>query len=217
MLIGYVSDERFVALADVLVEFERDGQSVAVVRSTPRGRVIADLEPGRYRVTLVKDGYGPKSVKVDLPTKEHYQFRLLSDRLLGYVWPKWCKAGELAEFRVHSAEPYRLSLWRYGWKREFVSLLGWFDEHGPRATMQITPDDDYTQTGVRWNEIGYHSKQHTQFVTAPERASPFRARRIESTESDCVANGRFLRQSRRSHQGCATAPRWRLSPWGLQR
>jgi len=37
MLVGYVSDERYVALADALVEFERDGEMVAVVRSTPRG------------------------------------------------------------------------------------------------------------------------------------------------------------------------------------
>ncbi|HEV2067396.1 MAG TPA: creatininase family protein, partial [Thermomicrobiales bacterium] len=46
MLIGYVSDERFVALADVLVEFERDGRCAAVVRSTPRGGV-GDGMPGR--------------------------------------------------------------------------------------------------------------------------------------------------------------------------
>ncbi|MGH2353326.1 MAG: hypothetical protein ACRDI2_05565 [Chloroflexota bacterium] len=34
MLVGYVSDERYVALADAVLEFERDGESVAVVRST---------------------------------------------------------------------------------------------------------------------------------------------------------------------------------------
>ncbi len=76
MLIGYVSDERYVALADVLVEFDRDGESVAVVRSTPRGRIIADLAPGTYRVTLVKDGYGPKVVTLELPMNAPHQFRL---------------------------------------------------------------------------------------------------------------------------------------------
>ena len=55
------------------------------------------------------------------------------------------KAGEKSEFRVHSVEPYQLSLWRYGFQKELVRSLGWFDEHGPRATMQITPDGDYTR------------------------------------------------------------------------
>ena len=54
MLIGYVSDERYVALAGVALEFEREGRSAAVVRSTPRGAVYADIEPGEYRVTLVR-------------------------------------------------------------------------------------------------------------------------------------------------------------------
>ena len=41
MWVGYVSDERYLALADVGVEFERDGQMVAVVKSTPRGAIAA--------------------------------------------------------------------------------------------------------------------------------------------------------------------------------
>ena len=36
--------------------------------------------------------------------------------------------------------------------------------------MQITPDGDYTQTGVMWNKFGYTSPNHKQFVTAPERS-----------------------------------------------
>jgi hypothetical protein len=36
--------------------------------------------------------------------------------------------------------------------------------------MQITPDGDYTQTGVQWNKTGYGSAHHTQFVTGPERS-----------------------------------------------
>lgn len=170
MLIGYVSDERYVALADVSLEFERGDTEPVVVRSTPRGGVYADLPAGAYRVTLVKEGYGSKSVTVDVGPGSPHQFRLLSDRLLGYVWPKWVKAGERGEFRVHSVAPYRLSLWRYGLKKEPVRLLGWFDEHGPRATMQITPDGDYTRTGVQWNRQGYASPHHTQFAVAPERS-----------------------------------------------
>jgi hypothetical protein len=103
------------------------------------------------------------------PSHPHH-FRLLSDGLLGYVWPRSVKSGGRSEFRVHATEPYRLSLWRYGWKREFVKLLGWFDEHGPRANMQILPDGDFSQTGVGWNRIGYGSAHHTQFVVGPQRS-----------------------------------------------
>jgi hypothetical protein len=171
MLVGYVSDERYMALADTHVEFERDGESVAVVRSTPRGGVYADVAPGEYQVTLVKPGFGSKRVDLTIrPDQPPYQFRLLSDCLLGYMWPKWVRSGERSEFRVHSVEAYRLSLWRYGLKKEFVRLLGWFDEHGPRAVMQLTPDGDYTQTGVGWNKIGYGDPNLTQFVTGPERS-----------------------------------------------
>ena len=170
MLVGYVSDERDVALADVLLEFERDGETIALVRSSPRGGVNAEIPEGPCRVTLVKDGFGSKSVQIEARPEAPQRFRLLSDGLMGYAWPKWVKSGEPAEFRVHSVEPYRLSLWRYGWRREPVRLLGWFDEHGPRAVMQITPDGDYTQTGVRWNQVGYGSLHHTQLVTAPERS-----------------------------------------------
>ena len=91
MLIGYVSDERYVAVADVLLEFQQAGQTVAVVRSTPRGAVHAEVAPGDYQVTLVKDGFGSKSVKMTVDPVRPYQFRLLTDGLLGYVWPRAVK------------------------------------------------------------------------------------------------------------------------------
>ncbi len=169
MLVGYVSDERFVAIADVTVEIDRDGEVVATTHSTARGKILADVEPGTYRVTLVKQGFGSKSSVVEIGG-EPIQFRLLTDCLLGYVWPKWVQSGERSEFRVHSVEPYRLELFRYGLKKEPLRILGWFDEHGPRAVMQITPDGDYTQTGIEWNKRGYGSAHHTQFVTGPEKS-----------------------------------------------
>jgi hypothetical protein len=61
-------------------------------------------------------------------------------------------------------------LWRYGAKKEFVRRIGTFDEHGPRATMQITPDGDYTRSGVQWNKHGYHSKALSQLIEAPNRS-----------------------------------------------
>ena len=154
MLLGYVSDERYVALPGVEVELLGPRGSIAI-RSRASGSLHADIAPGRYEVVLAKEGYGSKRVVVDLKADQPYQFRLLTDDLLGYAWPKWVKRGEKSEFRVHSDAAYKLELWRYGWKKELVQPIGWFDEHGPRATMQITPDGDYTQTGVTWNKFGY--------------------------------------------------------------
>ena len=169
MLVGYVSDERYVALPDVMLEFENANGSWEA-RSRASGAVHVDVAPGCYRVTLAKPGFGAKRVEIDVTAGQPYQFRLLSDCLLGYAWPKCVPAGQQAEFRVHSPEAYFLELWRYGWKKELVRELGWFDEHGPRATVQITPDGDYTQTGVQWNKHGYSSPHHQQKTTAPDRS-----------------------------------------------
>lgn len=168
MHIGYVSDDRYLALAGVEVELLGPSGSVAAC-SRASGSIQADIEPGRYEVILAKDGYGSKRVTVDLDGKRPHHFRLLKDDLLGYAWPKWVRGGEQSEFRVHSDAAYKIDLWRYGWQKELVRSLGWFDEHGPRATVQITPDGDYTQTGVLWNKFGYSSPHHKQFVTAPEQ------------------------------------------------
>jgi N,N-dimethylformamidase len=170
VFVGYVSDERYVALPDVLLEFQRPGLSVEV-RSRATGAVYADVEPGPWRVTLQKSGFGAKSVEINVDSTQPHYFRLLSDGLSGYAWPKWVRGGEIAEFRVHSVEPYKLELYRYGWTKELVRSIGWFDEHGPRATMQITPDGDYTRTGVEWNKVGYNNiPVHRQFETAPTRS-----------------------------------------------
>lgn len=170
MLVGYVSDERYVALADVVLEF--DGEpGVFTARSTATGAVRLDLPPGTYTVALQKPGFGSKLVRLAWTfDRAPCHFRLLADGLLGYAWPKWVRSGEKAEFRVHSVEPYALDLWRYGLEKELVRCLGWFDEHGPRAVMQITPDGDYTQTGVAWNRFGYTNPLLHQYVEAPERS-----------------------------------------------
>ena len=169
MLVGYVSDERYVAVPDVLLEFERDGESIEA-RSRATGSVHADVSPGEYKVTLYKAGFGSKSAQVTVNPDKPYHFRLLPDTILGYMWPKWVKAGEKSEFRVHAVEAYKLELWRYGWEKEFIRNIGWYDEHGPRATMQISPDNDYTQTGIKWNTQGYTNPHHLQYIEAPERS-----------------------------------------------
>jgi hypothetical protein len=80
------------------------------------------------------------------------------------------RSGDVSEFRVHSDAAYKLELFRYGLAKEFIRTIGWYDEHGPRATIQITPDGDYSQSGVQWNKFGYTSPHHKQFVTAPQRS-----------------------------------------------
>ena len=169
MLIGYVSDERYLALSDVLFEFTNE-RTIVQSRSSASGAVHAELEAGTYTATFQRDGFGPKRVQVNAQSGKPHHFRLLSNTLLGYAWPKVVKSGELSEFRVHALEAYKIDLWRYGYKKEHIRSLGWYDEHGPRATMQITPDGDYTQTGVMWNKFGYSSPHHKQYVQAPERS-----------------------------------------------
>jgi N,N-dimethylformamidase len=171
MLVGYVSDERYVGLPDVLLEFiDSRGQSYET-RSRASGAVHLDLPLGEYDVVLAKPGFGAKRVRMTPDANTPHHFRLLSNTLLGYAWPKFVCSGESAEFRVHSMEPYKLELWRCGWDKEFVQGLGWHDEHGPVATQQITPDGDYTRTGVNWNHVGYrNSPHHSQRVVAPGRS-----------------------------------------------
>jgi len=178
MLIGYVSDERYVALPEVLLEFVNAAGESWEARSRATGAVYADLPAGDYTVTLQKAGYGAKRSHCVVPFAEPCHFRLLADGLSGYAWPKCVTSGQQSEFRVHAVEQYHLSLWRYGATPVLVRNLGYFDEHGPRATMQVTPDGDYTQTGVDWNRVGYTNPAQRQFVTAPEKSGLyyFRAR-----------------------------------------
>ncbi|MEZ5399455.1 MAG: DUF6605 domain-containing protein [Bryobacteraceae bacterium] len=165
----------YVALPDVYGEFESlAGGGVALLRSSPRGFFHGDLPAGPYRVTLSKPGYGPKASRIELGA-ELPQLRLLSDGLLGYMYPKWARAGEASEYRVHAVEQYQLTLWRYGLKKEYVAMIGWVDEHGPQANRQILPDGDFTQAGVQWNQNGYPAKP---VITAPERSGLYYVRAL---------------------------------------
>ncbi len=170
MLIGYVSDERYAAIADAIVEIERSGEEPIVVRSGVSGAVYADIQAGRYNVCISRDGYGAKRTSVEVTVEKPVQFRLLADGLIGYVWPKWCRSGEVGQFKVHSVQGYRLSLWRYGLNKEEVKFIGWLDEHSPRATMQILPDADFTQSGVRWNVHGYAPNFSGHNISAPDKS-----------------------------------------------
>lgn len=167
MLLAYVSDEHYAALADVLLEFRAPSGQAWCVRSWPSGAVHGDLPPDEYEVCLTKPGFGSKRSRVTLGAGGVIHFRLLSDGLLGYAWPKWCRGGETVQFRVHTVEPYKLGLWRYGARKEFVRNIGWYDNHGPRAAMQIVPDGWFVERGVRWDD-GFGL--HRQRIAAPERS-----------------------------------------------
>jgi hypothetical protein len=165
-VLAYVSDEMYVALADVQAEFESlESGDTVVLRSSPRGAFYGSLPAGQYRVALARDGYGSKTVTIEMGAGGPYQFRLLSDALFGYMWPKWVRAGESAEIRTHAPEQYQLTLWRYGVKKELVRMIGWIDEHGPGANRQILPDCDFTGNGAQWNREGYSSPPT---IDAPE-------------------------------------------------
>lgn len=172
MLVGYVSDEYFAAIPDVLVEFASpDG--IVLSRSSASGAVVADgLVPGTYEVTLAKPGFSAKRTKLSVPTAEVHQFRLLSASPSGYAWPKWVRAGERSELCMNCAEPFSVELWRYGREAEHVRDIGYWDDHPPGAMLQILPDGDFTQTGAQWSRHGYAfpSFDPRTSTTAPERS-----------------------------------------------
>ena len=98
------------------------------------------------------------------------RFRLLADRLLGYAWPKWVQPGEQVELRMHAAEPFWVTLWRYGWEKEQVADLGRFDSFGPGGDRQIVPDEDFASTGCQWNHNGYpFGPDARNVISAPDR------------------------------------------------
>ena len=86
--------------------------------------VYTDIEPGEYEVVLGGPGHGSKIVHMEVRQDQPHQFRLLSDGLLGYMWPKCVRGGERAEFRVHGVVEYELELWRYGAEKEFIRRIG---------------------------------------------------------------------------------------------
>jgi hypothetical protein len=167
MPVGFVSDEEYAAIPGVRLEFRSADGTRVPARSTASGAVLVDLRPGDYEVCIARRGFGSKRVRATLAADRPVHFRLLSDRLLGYAWPKWCRGGDVVEWRVHATRPYHLSLWRYGREKELVRPLGWFDNHGPRAATQTVPDGWFVETGVRWHA---GSGVHRQRLATPERS-----------------------------------------------
>ena len=169
MLIGYVSDENHSAVCGATVEIRRADQAWTLT-SSASGALYGDLPEGDYEAILSCPGFGSKRTHLAIGPDGPHLFRLLSDGFLGYMWPNWCRSDASAEYRVHATEQFRLDLFRYGWTKEFIKSYGWCDEHGHRAMMQITPDGDYTGSGVGWNRTGYTLEFQKHGLPAPERS-----------------------------------------------
>ncbi len=65
MLVGYLSDERYLAISDCAILFEQGSVSIQA-RSLANGAVYADLSPGIWKAALNKPGYGAKWVDMDV-------------------------------------------------------------------------------------------------------------------------------------------------------
>jgi hypothetical protein len=102
-----------------------------------------DLSPGDYEVCLAKPGFGCKRVRIAIGEGKPYYFRLLSDRLLGYAWPKWCRAEKPSNGA--STRSSRTS-WDCGAMviaRSLSAILAgtilWIIEHAPEVTTLRDP------------------------------------------------------------------------------
>lgn len=165
MLLGYVSDEMYVAISDVQVEFrsadKQNRTEAFLFRSAPSGAIYGEIPIGEYDVAISHPGYGSKISRYtrELQSKP-VQFRLMSKKLTGYIWPKWSQSGAKAEIRFSSHEVVDISLWRLGWDVEHVREIGRFEPFAPLGDSQTLPDGDISQSGVGWN--------HDRFPFGPD-------------------------------------------------
>jgi hypothetical protein len=171
MLIAYVSDEMDFAIGGASLEVV--GPKAVELRSGPSGAIHGELDPGDHDVILSKPGFGRKRLRIAVSDGEIPRLRLISGRPYGYVWPKWVAAGESGELRIHAGRRYHTSVWRYGWHREQVADLGWFDDHPKGSIRQLLPDTDVARDGVGWNHHGYlfPSFDPRVVVVAPDRSA----------------------------------------------
>lgn len=162
MLVGYVSDEYFVAVSSVSIEAVCVSCADRyVTQSSASGAIELPITQGTYTFTLSSEGFSPKRSTHAISLGELVNFRLLSNRLYGYVSPRWSDAGTEAKVLVSSKSPYSLELWHYGAKKTLIRRLG-FDSHPLGATLQTTPDGDYLSASLNWDD--------TNLVTAPEKS-----------------------------------------------
>ncbi len=167
-VLAYISDEMYLAIANADAEFQsmQDG-TVTMLRSSPTGALYGDLPNGSYRVTLAKDGYGAKTVVVELG-EQPLQLRLLSNKLIGYAWPKWVRArrkGRVPHQRHRAIPAHALAIRTEERIRQNDRLDG-------RARSASEPSDPsghrlHTDRSRDGTKQGYSSPP---LVTAPERS-----------------------------------------------
>lgn len=172
MKIGYVSDEMFVAISDAHLEF-RDAVNAGIYlfKSAPSGAVYGELPYGKYQVIISHPDFGSKITSFDYsPDGRPAQFRMMSKKLTGYIWPKWSQSGESAEMRFSSHEVIDVTLWKMGWEVEKIRELGRFEPFAPSGDCQTLPDGDISQSGVRWNHerFQYPPDLEARTIVAPE-------------------------------------------------
>ena len=169
---AFVSDENDIALSGVAILAESSSGERHRLTSAADGGVDFAPTPGEWKVTLASPGFGSKSVRLSASDGDApYRFRLLSDDLSAYMWPKWCRGGERVVPQVHSVAPFKYSVFRYGLRKEPVGLSDWVGDHGRRTTMQVTHDGDFTVEGVQWGRVGYRTNDHhARSIMAPVRS-----------------------------------------------
>ena len=69
MLVGYVSDEYFIAISNVSIEATCNSCSeLYVVRSSASGAIELPIALGSYTFTLSSEGFSPKRSTYDIST-----------------------------------------------------------------------------------------------------------------------------------------------------
>ena len=109
----------------------------------------------------------PDTVK---PGAEPHQFRLLSGRPARLRLAEVGEAGEKSEFRVHSVEPYKLSLWRYGLAKERAATLDGSTSTAPAPRCRSRPTATTPGPASSGTSRDTRTPTTSSSSTAPERS-----------------------------------------------
>ncbi len=136
-----------------------------------RGRSTLDLPPGEYRVVLQKAGFGAKfSARHACRQPRRITSDCSQTGCSGTPGRSGCAA---AKRRSSASTPSSRTSWNCGGtggSRSSCAASAGTTNTARARCMQVTPDGDYTQTGVEWNKVGYANSVHSQHVAGPERS-----------------------------------------------